>query len=509
MPSIREYRQRIKKSFNVNDILFLLLRLTTVLGCCFWLLFAPISPETATHYFVYLAIFSFYNFILYTIIFFNVEKIREIYLWSLLFDLLFVFHWVDLTQNFDNSFFLGYYLLVVLHTLYFGFTLGFLAATLAAALYLNNLLPYLENIHWTEPGLRAAFIYLIGLPAGFIHGKLKKDKNKIEKLNAQLSESLDNLQRMQTKLVETEKLSALGRLTSGLAHEIRNPLSALGGFSRRLMKRVKPDSPEKRYAEVIVSEVNRLEAILRDIILFTKTGRDLRRGNINETVRNALASALKLYQGEQHWELKEEYQEHLPNIHQDSEQLHLAVNNLIANAVDSMPDGGTLTISTGTEQRNNITWVTVSISDTGKGISQQHTKFIFEPFFSTKRIGPGTGLGLIIVHEIMEDHRGFIQLHSVEGQGTTFKLYFPYQSEEEDDKIPCWQFLRCGIEMDPSRRCPAYPYFGRICWGIAGTLCENKVTGTFAGKIHDCRHCRFFKHCAQLREHESVKPPDV
>jgi hypothetical protein len=126
-------------------------------------------------------------------------------------------------------------------------------------------------------------------------------------------------------------------------------------------------------------------------------------------------------------------------------------------------------------------------------MSKKQSQLIFEPFYSTKRIG--TGLGLTIVHEIMDEHRGFIQAKSDEGSGTSFTLYFPYQPPEEDKKTQCWECLGCGIETDPSRRCPAYPYFGRTCWAIAGTMCQGKVMGTYAEKTNDCKQCPFFQRC--------------
>ena len=489
----KEDTDNILKRFSVTDRLFLALRLWTILGSSTWLLFAPLSQPVAFQYSVSLAVFSSYSLILYILIFFKPDQIRHIYIVSLLLDLVFIFYLVHLEPEYRNSFFLCYYLLVLLHTLYFGRIFGLMVATLSAGLYLINLLPYWQSVHWTEIGIRIVFLYLIGFPAGIIHGKLKKDKKNIENLNDQLAESIEGLKAMQVKLVESEKLSALGRLTETVAHEIRNPLMSLGGFSRRLLKLLGDDSKEKQYAETIVTEVARLESILRDVLLFTSEKTGLKREELNPVVRNAVAYFLDLYSNNQPYEIIELYSPDLPEIYLDPEQLRQCIGNLISNSLDAMPEGGTLTISTKTTVFNQIQWVALTIKDTGRGMSKQQSELIFEPFYSTKRVG--TGLGLTIIHEIMEEHRGFVTADSTEEGGTSFTLFFPYQPEEEDDKTQCWQCIGCGIETDPARRCPAYPYFGRICWAIAGTMCHGKVMGTYAEKIHDCHQCPFFRRC--------------
>ncbi|WP_457574442.1 sensor histidine kinase [Desulfolithobacter sp.] len=503
---LKTCRQRFEQLFAFSDRLFFVLRLATIVGSTAWLLFAPISVAESRGYYIALFIFIIYSCVLYGLIFCRADRIRQIYVLSLVFDLIFVYYLVRLENRVDNSFFLGYYLLVVLHTLYFGRVFGLFVTTLAAGLYLLNVLPFLGQIHWTAIGVRIIFLYLIGLPAGLIHEKLKTDKEKIEQLNAQLSETLENLERMQAKLVESEKFSALGRLTAGVAHEIRNPLTALGGFSKRLLARLPEGSRERQYAQTIIAEVNRLEAILRDILIVTSKGGELSRADINQVVRHAVSFYLELYGGEKPLEVREQYRDDLPRVYLEPNQVEQAIGNLISNALDSMPEGGTLTIRTDMEKANEIDWVVVSITDTGTGMSRKQADLIFEPFYSTKRIGTGTGLGLTIVREILEDHRGHITVHSTEGSGTTVSLYFPYQPEEEDSKTPCWKCLGCGVEKDPSFRCPAYPYFGRICWAVAGTMCAGRVMGTYAEKIRDCRKCPFFMRRHQIAGQEGNLP---
>jgi len=163
-------------------------------------------------------------------------------------------------------------------------------ATISGIMYLLNIMPYLGTIHWTDQALRVAFLYLIAIPHGLLSEKLRRDKDRIEELNKKLEASIEYLKRMQSRLVQAEKLAAMGRLTYDIAHEIRNPLSALGGMARRLDKHISEGTKEKEYLKVILSEAERLEAILKDVmILSSEQFRfELKRGDINRPVRDAV-----------------------------------------------------------------------------------------------------------------------------------------------------------------------------------------------------------------------------
>jgi signal transduction histidine kinase len=277
-----------------------------------------------------------------------------------------------------------------------------------------------------------------------------------------------------------------------VAHEIRNPLTALGGIARRLAKRLPEGTKEKSYSDLIITETTRLESILRDVLIYSeKEQNHFKRHDLNKPVLEAAPFFCDTCQ-EKKIELVENYAEGLPQIYLHPDHVKQAVGNIIVNGIEAMPDGGILTVSTSIEKDKGIDWLTVSISDTGEGLSKDSLDYIFEPFHSTKKTGIGTGLGLPIAHKIMEEHRGFIRVDSEPDRGSIFKLYFPYQSQEEDTKTPCWEFIGCGIEKDSSRRCPAYPHFGRICYGVAGTFCEFGVSGIYAEKIEECSKCPFY-----------------
>lgn len=318
-------------------------------------------------------------------------------------------------------------------------------------------------------------------------------------LEREVTKKSNELKRSQDKLIQAEKLAALGRLAADVAHEIRNPLTAIGGFARRLQKSATGEK-EKGRAAVIVSEVDRLEKILRDVLTFSRDARShLEKQPVEEFVRDAIK--LHTYTcREQSIHVAVTIEKNLPPILMDRDQVRQALTNLVSNAIDAMHGGGTLSITAGTETLNDVRYVFLRVSDTGHGIDEDKLPLIFEPFYTTKEIGRGTGLGLSIARKIIEEHGGFVRAETARGKGSDFWLYFPQQSEEESRGVKCWEFMKCGRDKDATAKCPAYPNFGRICWAVAGTFCEGKVQGTFAQKCEDCRKCDFYRMLKKERE---------
>ena len=325
--------------------------------------------------------------------------------------------------------------------------------------------------------------------------ELKIARQRMEKWTQSLEEEVAKktreIMRTQDKLIQAEKLASLGRLTADVAHEIRNPLSALGGFGRRLLKSV-TEKKHKEYAEIIVSEADRLEHVLSDVLTFSREARfHFKKVSVNKIIEKSV-NLFRENCKEQSINIKVLYETDLPVLI-DKDQLEQAANNLISNAIDAMSDGGTLTVTTQKEQANDITYVAVHISDSGEGIPEEMLPLIFEPFYTTKKIGHGTGLGLSISRKIVEEHGGFIQAKNRSEEGLTVSMFFPYQSDEESENVPCWEYMQCGRDVNEEMKCPAYPHFGQECWAVAGTLCAGKIQGTFAQKIDNCRNCRFYK----------------
>lgn len=238
-------------------------------------------------------------------------------------------------------------------------------------------------------------------------------------------------ERLQEQLAQTEKLSALGRMTATVAHEIRNPLTALGGLTRRLDQKIAEGSKEKEYTRIIVAEAMRLEKILSSVLSFT--GRQpfpQERSNINPVIEDSLKLFAEVIDRKQLTVSKDLGE--TPPVKINREKMREVIDNLLTNAIDATPAGGRIRLASGTAMVQGAPYVLIAVSDTGKGISAGQLKKIFDPFFTTKGVGPrpGIGLGLSICKKIMEEHRGFMRVESTVGQGTTFNLYLPPGEEE-------------------------------------------------------------------------------
>ncbi len=326
-------------------------------------------------------------------------------------------------------------------------------------------------------------------------GELRFARRRLEKWTESLEEEVERKTRViretQDKLIEAEKLAALGRLTADIAHEIRNPLTALGGFGRRLEK-ISTTEKQQRYAALITAEATRLENILKDILLLSWEPRfQLEKMVLTDLVEEALL-LLAEHCVESKVRIEKRFDTDAPVL-VEREHIKQAFLNLISNAVDAMPEGGTLSVSVEEARENLVRYVAVHVADTGPGISPEALEHIFEPFYTTKKVGQGTGLGLAFNRKVVVEHGGFIRIRNRVGGGLQASMYFPLLDERNANAMSCWEFMQCGRDKDSSIKCPAYPHFGRICWAVAGTLCAGRVQGSFAQKIQNCEQCRFFQ----------------
>jgi len=259
--------------------------------------------------------------------------------------------------------------------------------------------------------------------------QLLGELSKMQKIVAELEERMKNFQRaedrLHEKIVEYEKLSALGRLTANVAHEIRNPITVIGGLTRRLQKSFSINSEQREYLDLIMIEVKRLEDLLRDILTFSDKTIRREEHDIHKVINNCLNIFKNIFE-RQSITVKKIYG-NVPKIFIAEKQVKEVINNLISNAVDAMPQGGKLSFSTTTDYINEKAYAVLSIADTGYGIPQENMKMIFEPFFTTKMTKKETGLGLSIAKKIMELHGGFIKVESEIGKGSIFSLYFPFR----------------------------------------------------------------------------------
>ncbi len=230
-------------------------------------------------------------------------------------------------------------------------------------------------------------------------------------------------QRLREQLSQAEKISALGRIAASIADEIRNPLTSVGGFARRLQK-IADTEKEREYSAFIISEVGKIEGLLRAILAFSHTRSPLLEDiDIQGIIDEALGSWQERIR-QQNITVGKSYRE-AAVVRVDRSQIREAIDSIIANAIEAMPDGGSLSIDTDQEIIKGAAHIRVKIRDTGRGIPSEKIGRIFEPFFTTKVLPKGAGLGLSIAKKIIEEEGGTIRLDSAEGAGTTVTLLFP------------------------------------------------------------------------------------
>ena len=235
---------------------------------------------------------------------------------------------------------------------------------------------------------------------------------------------LSQIKKLQMEVQQQEKLAAVGNLAAGVAHEVRNPLSSIKGYATYFSGLFEEESTNKKAADIIISEVERLNRVISELLDVAHPS-DIQRQDTQ--LREILESTLELVRQEAKnsgVDLSVSINENLPLISVDPDRISQALINLYLNAIQAMKDGGTLGIHAKAKPDN----VTVSISDTGCGISPSDLSKIFDPYYTSK--STGTGLGLAIVHKIIEAHGGKIEVDSILGRGTTFKIQLPIQLQK-------------------------------------------------------------------------------
>lgn len=221
------------------------------------------------------------------------------------------------------------------------------------------------------------------------------------------------------ELVRSERLAFTGRIAAGIAHEIRNPLGNVTMSVQQLKNAFTEDSPWAKHIEVIIRNTERINFLITELINSARPPKlNIQPHDINGILESTLDS-IKTKLTSQQIEVHKQYCPGFPVIHVDKEQISRAFSNVMLNALESMPDGGSLTIVTEIEGD----FFTVKIRDTGEGIPEEDIIRIFDPFFSTKT--SGVGLGLSICYGIIVSHGGTIAVESKEGTGTVFTVSLP------------------------------------------------------------------------------------
>jgi signal transduction histidine kinase len=228
--------------------------------------------------------------------------------------------------------------------------------------------------------------------------------------------SLLAVRALYSRLRESEKMAALGEMVDGIAHELRNPLTTVGGMARRLYEAAEKDV-HKRYAATIMSSVERMERMMLRIDEYKGIlASTLRPGDINSVVGKAVQDASALT-GDKQININTNLMPDAPPVSIDPTNLKIAIFNIIQNSIEAIESKGEITLETSLLDENTLV---LKIADDGVGMSEEFVRNIFHPFYTSKMTG--AGLGLTISYRIIQDHNGVVEVESAEGVGTTFTI---------------------------------------------------------------------------------------
>ena len=266
-----------------------------------------------------------------------------------------------------------------------------------------------------------------------------------------IARDITERKRLETSLREAQKMEAIGTLAGGVAHDLNNILGGLVSYPELLLLQLPEDSPLRKPILTIQKSGEKAAAVVQDLLTLARRGVVVTEVvNLNDVTSEYLKSPE--YENLQSYHpgvyVETHFEKNVLNILGSSIHLSKTVMNLVSNAAEAMPEGGTLTVSTenryidrpigGYDHVKEGDYVVFTVSDTGIGISPDDINKIFEPFYTKKKMGrSGTGLGMAVVWGTVKDHNGYIDVQSTEGKGTTFTLYFPVtrKSPEERSEI--------------------------------------------------------------------------
>ncbi|HEX9022038.1 MAG TPA: ATP-binding protein [Nitrospirota bacterium] len=320
-----------------------------------------------------------------------------------------------------------YIIPIILGAYWYGMKGGVTVSIASAVLFSPHLF-----MHWHDPFLEVynyveLFLFLlIGGVTGVLSQMERNQRMRYEEALARLDESHSALREQTDILFQTEeqlrradRLSALGELSAGMAHEIRNPLGAIKGAVEILKDDYSPDEAKYEFVRILLKETDRLNRIVHEFLGFARPKPpEFHQTDPNESVESVL-TLISQEARKAGVAVVKKLDPFIGKRNLDAALLKQALLNLMLNAIQAMPKGGALTVETALRGE----FLEIKIADTGVGITEENRKKLFSPFFTTKK--NGTGLGLAITYRIVQNHRGTVAVSSEPGRGTTFTIKIP------------------------------------------------------------------------------------
>jgi len=384
----------------------------------------PLRPRHRIDLYWLVFWFAAYKVGIFALVTVNPRATRAIFVGALVIDLLLVFVLNSLTGGADSLFYMLFFPLVAVNAYYFGPWVGLGAAVLAGALYALSAAIVPPSMGWTPPLILAA---LVGLPAvtlGLVAERERGARNEVERLNVELTGTLSRLQTAQQELLVAERMATVGRLSLKVAHEVRNPISAIE-LNAELLDDIIRDRAGKDMDEAaglvtaIRDQVNALDALTEEYLAFARFPKpNFEEESVNHLVQE-LADFVRPVATRQGLAVRVDIDPRVPMLEIDRGLLRQAILNLVKNGLEALSSGGELTITSHFDAEA----IEIAVSDTGGGIPEAIAPRLFEQFFTTKP--QGTGLGLSIARQIVEEHDGAIRWANRPGRGATFTIRLP------------------------------------------------------------------------------------
>jgi signal transduction histidine kinase len=235
----------------------------------------------------------------------------------------------------------------------------------------------------------------------------------------------EELKGMSAQLWQTAKLATMGELAASIAHELNNPLTTVNLHLEHLLGQMSPENLMRGALQVMAQELERMSTLVANLLAFSRRSQpQISTVDMGEEIDTTL-ELIHYHLRNHRIHVERHYPSERPNIQADRQQLRQLFLNLFTNAIDAMPQGGTLTISMRAEEAVTPSHVVIEIVDTGFGMASEEIPKALEPFYTTKSEGKGTGLGLPICRRIIEEHHGTLRITSDRGKGTTVQIAFP------------------------------------------------------------------------------------
>ncbi len=337
----------------------------------------------------------------------------------------------------NSSYYPIYYVPIVTAAIYFGTVMTLVWTTVASLAYASFLIPALQEYELTAAGattlaIRMLFFFLAAILVNRFVVENKRQVQRYQELSETLEETNRQLRRAEAEARRSERLAALGQLSAGLAHEIRNPLGVIKGSAEMLSQKLQGSQPlAAELAGYISSEVNRLNALVSRFLDFARPLTvEPRPVQIVAVVERSIEAVESQYRNAG-VKIERHYSSSLPEIMADEQLCERVFVNLVENAYQAMENGASgervLRVAVAQESSNGRTGVGITFADTGPGVAPEAREQIFNPFYTSKK--NGVGLGLSIVAKIVDDHRGWIKLESGDGTGARFHIFLPEKPE--------------------------------------------------------------------------------